>query len=444
QTLRAALAWSYDLLTLAEQHVFARLAVMTGDCDLEAAEAVCREPDLPAGSVLDLLTRLVDKSLLLAEAGVTSARYRLLEPVRQYALRLLEADGTLEQVRERHAAYFLALAEQAAGELRGPEQIAWLDRLESEHDNLRAALLWSLADGDRVLGLRLAVALGPFWGVRGRLREGRDWLDRLLNAPGAGELPERLRVRALLADGRLAQWQGDFEAADSLLTTCIELAHQLGEPLIAAEALVHLGAVYRRRGDPEGSARLLDESLHAFRAAGDEGGIALALMTLGVTLRSLGETARSTELLEESLARFQQLGDLRWIATTQTMLGSSLLKQGKLTGAARSFVAGLAAHQAIGDLTFSVFALHGLGAALARLAALEPATQVYGVMLALCDRVGLTLDPVSQRDYDSVTAGLRAQLGAADFDRLLAEGRTLSPDQVLDGVSRVLGDLSAE
>lgn len=204
QTLRAALDWSYALLDESERRLFERLAVFCGGSDLEAAEAVCAGDDLPAGTILGLMAHLVDKSLAQVEDDGPVARYRLLEPVRIFAADRLEAAGGAEPLVTRHAAAFLALAERAAPELRGPAQVAWLQRLDREQDNFRTALRWLAGRGNTMDGLRLAVALAPFWSGRGHLSEGRRWLAAMLALPGAAATPPGLRVAALSRSGEFA------------------------------------------------------------------------------------------------------------------------------------------------------------------------------------------------------------------------------------------------
>ncbi|HET7037693.1 MAG TPA: NB-ARC domain-containing protein, partial [Thermomicrobiaceae bacterium] len=304
QTLKATLDWSYDLLGEPERAGLRRLSVFARGGGLDAAEAVCGGGEIAPEDLLEVLTRLVDKSLLVVDGTGVAARYRLLEPVRQYAAQQLDEAGERARVKSAHARFYHALATRAALFLHGPDQIAWLDQLEAEHDNLRAALQWSLAEGDPVLGLHLAVALSPFWEARGRLSEGRRWLEALLAAPDAEGLPAELRTRALLAVGRLAQWLADPDAA-APLEAALALARQRGDQAVVVEALAYLGAVRRHAGAQEDSARLLEESLTLARAAGDEAGIALALLTFGVTMRFQGNYAPSVPLLVEGLERFQ-------------------------------------------------------------------------------------------------------------------------------------------
>ena len=197
RTLRAALEWGYELLGEGERQLFWRLSVFVGGWTLEAAEKVGAAGDLRAGEVLDLLPRLVDQSLIVAEAGEGTPRYRMLEPIRQYALELLERSGEAEEVRDRHATLFASLAERAHTELRGAGQVAWIRRIDREHDNLRAAMAWALASEDFETAALQGWALWPFWYYRGHHREGRHLMEKVLER--GADLPLELRMKATVS-----------------------------------------------------------------------------------------------------------------------------------------------------------------------------------------------------------------------------------------------------
>ena len=265
QTLRSAIDWSYELLEPDEQAMFARLAVFVGGCTLEAVEAVCHPGvDRPL-EVLDGLALLVDRSLLRQVEGTEGEpRFGMLETIREYAAERFEESGDAETWRQRHAGYYLALAEQAAPELLGPQQGTWLERLEREHDNLRAALGWALEHGGATLGLRLAVALGHFWAVRGHLSEGQAWLERALSR--WSEAPAPARAGALSAAGHLAYIKGEYERAATLHEESLSVQRALGDQRGVALSLHNLGRVAHYSGDFERAAALYDESL-AIRAS---------------------------------------------------------------------------------------------------------------------------------------------------------------------------------
>jgi non-specific serine/threonine protein kinase len=285
QTLQAMVDWSYSLLSVPEQTLFARLSVFTGGFTLEAAEMVCAGDPITDEDVLDLLLRLIDKSLIDAEDGPDGIeRYRLLETLRQYGRERLVAGGTAAALRERHAAYFLALAEQAVPALRGREHAAWLQRLEQEHDNLRAALAWWLGaeeqpgqeeSGARAeAGLRLAGALWGFWFHRGYRGEGLRWLEQALGQSGGAP---STRAAALTGAEDLTWYLGDGVRGRALLAESVALFRTAGERRGLADALAFLGFIMREQDHARGTA-LLEESITIARAVGGPGLIGWTLM----------------------------------------------------------------------------------------------------------------------------------------------------------------------
>jgi non-specific serine/threonine protein kinase len=384
QTLRATLAWSYDLLTQQERVLFARLAVFAGSWSLEGAEAVCG-PGLPdGGDVLRVLTRLVAKSLVKAEMGGPEARYMLLETIRTYAAERLVESGEVAVLRERHAAYYRDLAEAAEPQLTGPQQAEWLDRLDAEHDNLRAALGWcreTPAAGG--IGLRLAGALSRFWALRGYLGEGRDWVAAALMHPGAAaRTPER--ARALFGAGRLAHVQGDLAAARPPLEESAAIWREQGAPQQLANAQTLLGLVLGGLGDPRAARAVLEESVALLRQGGDPWNLARALFCLGEVLANGEDFAGAARLLEESLTLFRQVGDQAFIANTVMALGEVAREQGDLAAAARLGAESLALYRAQGFTAGIASALKNLGEiAWARGSGAE-AQAYYNESLRLC------------------------------------------------------------
>jgi predicted ATPase/DNA-binding XRE family transcriptional regulator len=246
RTLRATLDWSYDLLSIAERSLFARLAVLVGGWTLEAAEAVCDVGN--ETEVLQHMSALVDKSLVQQQANIHhEPRFTMLETVREYALERLEKSGELQRLRRRHASYFLELAEEEERASQGPLQREWLDRLETEHDNLRAALAWSLTSlGDTEMGLQLTGALSHFWYIREHHSESRMWLQSALER---GSAATAARAKVLVGAGRLAWFQGELARANTLLEESLTLYQALGDDAGAAFALLVLGRIAVSQGD---------------------------------------------------------------------------------------------------------------------------------------------------------------------------------------------------
>jgi predicted ATPase/DNA-binding SARP family transcriptional activator len=346
QTLRATLDWSYDLLSEWEQVLLRRLAVFAGGCVLEAAEAVCADPSpaLPSGTpwageaeprcirdrdVLELLGRLVNKSLVLLEDAAGAhpeerARYLLLETVRQYGLEKLEGAGELAVMRDRHLAWHTALAEQAEPHFEGPEQLVWLERLEQEHGNLRAALQWGLDDPGRSLtALRLAGAIWPLWALRGYAREGRDWLDRTLTRSAAA--PAALRARALHGAAELARLQGDLAECRAHGALSLTAYEEIGDVAGRARVLIAVGWA---ESDPERAMEIGAESLAMAREARWSPAIAGALHLLGNVCIGRSDLALAQAYLEESLGVARGVGDRTLLADTLADLGQVAMEQG--------------------------------------------------------------------------------------------------------------------
>jgi non-specific serine/threonine protein kinase len=348
QTLRAAMDWSYDLLTEPERALLRRLSVFAGGCSLEAVETVCGEgngqratgneegtgPPLVArcslpvarDDVLDTLAHLVDKSLVNARRRDGGVRYGLLETVRQYADERLEEAGEADATRRRHWEWCLALAEESEPALLGPEQGAWLGRLEEEHDNLRAALAWSLAGGEGAPALRLAGALARFWERRGYLSEGRAWLARAL-ATG-DDAPAEARAKTLHGAGVLAALQGDYAAARALHERSLALYRELEDGRGIAEAQGNLGRVLLRQGEYAAARPLLEASLALQQELGNEPGVAGVLGTLGQLALREGDHAAARATFEARLALLREVGDTDGIADALEDLATVAGEQG--------------------------------------------------------------------------------------------------------------------
>ena len=340
RTLRAALDWSHDLLAEPERALLRRLAVFSGGWTLEAAETVCAGAGVGDWEVLDLLGSLVEKSLVVLADPGAAARYRLLETTRQYADERLTQSGEALATYNHHLQWALALAREGSAALLGPAQQEWLDRLDLEHDNLRAALHWTgLVETEQAVGpaggLRLAGLLWRYWWMHGHLREGRRWLEDLLAA--APDAPPELRARALDGAGVLAAAQGDQVRARVRHEESLALWRQIGDVQGTADALNNLGSVLQQQGDDAGAMALHEESLALYRDLADTRGIAGALNQMGCIVRdSQHAYDQATMMLEVSLFIRQDLGDARGTAIAQNNLGLVALYQGELPRAPRA------------------------------------------------------------------------------------------------------------
>jgi predicted ATPase len=422
QTLRATADWSHALLSAAGRAAFRRLAVFAGGFTLEAAEAVCVDadaglaPGAPAGpeggsgggggalgrpgppapavrrdGVLDLLTGLVDQSLVEAEERGGGLRYRLLDTLREYAGERLAESGEGAAVRDRHLAWCIDLAERAVQGCHGPQQPAWLDRLEAEADNLRAALAWSLEGGRAAAGLRLAGALSGdcFWSLRGSRPEGRRWLEALLaagpaDAAAGGGL---WRARALLGAGELAVFLGDPTWASTRFEQSVALYRDLDDRAGLADALGHIASC--GRAGPAGRLRSwAAEGLALARALGDDALLARALLGAGNVARDSGELPAAAAYLEESLAVYRSVGQPWGIAAAQGSLANVALEHGDLLGAEALYAGRRALSRELRDPGATGGALLGLATVARRRGAHARARALYQEALALYLKVG--------------------------------------------------------
>jgi predicted ATPase len=414
QTLRALIDWSYDLLSEEERALLRRLSAFAGGWTLEAAEAVCIGEGVEEWEVLDLLTRLVEKSLVLYEEREGEGRYRLLETVRQYARdRLLEA-GEAEDVRDRHLEFLLNWVEQGQS----------LERLEADHDNLRAALGWSRTPGKGEAGLRLGGALGESWYFRGYLEEGREHLAGLLALPGA-QAQTAARAKALNAAGALAQDQGDCPAAQALHEESLAIRRELGDKRGIVVSLWELGFMALNQGEHGAARALLQERLAILRELGDKQGIAQSLFGLGLLAQQQGEHGAARALLEESLAIRRELGDKFGIAWSRGFLGWVTGGQEEYEAAQALFEECVAIRRELWDKRHLAWSLTGLGW-VARMRGDNTAAQAaLEESLAIFRQLGLKRGTASSLLHLAIVVQSQGDLGAARalFDASLAISR---------------------
>jgi predicted ATPase/DNA-binding CsgD family transcriptional regulator len=434
QTLRSTLDWSYELLNADQQALFRQLAVFSGGWTLEAAEAVCARGDL-----VDLLGSLLDNSLLRREETTgESPRFRMLETIREYALEHLERSGEASSVRGRHAAYFLALAEAADRELRGPPLTVWLDHLQDEYDNLRAAARWAWETRDTLLALRLGAALQRFWEVRGSLDEGQRWLDGALALDPPA--PPSVRARALHVAGRLAWLRGDYPRAAVLHQESGDLYRGLGDQDGIALTLQYLGNVSHYQRDYERAAALYQESLELRRRLGDAAGSAGVLNSLGVLARNRGDWLSARSLFDESLSLYRKLGDSRNLALVLNNLARVARDQGDWIGAAQLCADSLAHFSELADAWGVAMVLGNLGTVAQEAGNPERAVRLFGAAEALREvSTGssfYSVSPAEHAVYEAATHAARSALGEATFVTTWSAGRALSlAEAVAEGLA---------
>ena len=459
QSLRATLDWSHDLLSETEQILFRRLAAFPGSFDLAAAVGVAGGEDLPGAVVLDVLSRLVDRSLVTVQSGRTQARYRLLGPIRTYAAERLAAAGERERVADAHLRHYCAFVEQVEPLLAGAEQVRALDRLEAEASNLRTALAFARDNGRIRVGMRLAAGLTRLCSLRGHYREGRYWLDWAATADPDAE--PRLRAKALRGGGILALLECDYPAAVRRLEAGLQLYRDVGDTSGTASVLQVLGSVAREqgrygraealhqealelfdaRGDTTGRAQSLtylafvawlqgqwpEATSHAERARtiarelGDPESTAWALISLGVVALYTGEQDRAATLLAEahelSLAAVYPEG-VAW-----TLHGQGMLALRRHEPAAEELLLqSLERHRSLGDRWRQASVLVDLAGAAIEHGRPERAGALLGAAAGIRDEIGTVVAPCEQEDHDRIESATRAAMGADRFASVWADG----------------------
>lgn len=482
QTLRNAIDWSYDLLDAEHQALLRRLAVFVGGFSLEGAEAVWGVPNDDRGrpisnsalhaphslDVLDGISSLVNKSLLRQDAsGEREPRFRMLETIRDYALERLEESGEVEEIRLGHALYYVSLAERGEAVLLGKAQAGeeqhttWLDRIESEHDNVRAALLWTSSEcgvrsaergipdddggeaiphsalrtpnsGDTHLGLRLVGALGMFWEMRGHLSEGREWAAAALASAGDRAKPYD-RAKALLIMGKLALWQGAFEQSQRELEESVALWRELCDRWGISATLLGLGHLAMARRDYAQARSLIEESLNTRRELGYTVGVASALQGLGAVAMHEGDYEGALGLLEEGLMLARGMGH-KWIMVR------ALNHVGHITLRGEDAVRGEAAFREAFTLAAEIGSKLGITRSLMGMVEVacvqgrwRQAARLIGTVDELLEATCVCMYPLDCEEYDRDRESASRMLGDA-FDELRAEGRLMSPEEVVQAV----------
>jgi len=383
--------------------------------------------------VLDLLTSLADKNLVVAEERNGVTRYRLLETVRQYARDLLLTRGEEAHWQERHLSYFVSIAEEAEQQLTGADQQSWLDQLDTEHDNLRSALAWSATTrGNAIDGLRLAGALWRFWYVRGYLNEGRRWLSGMLAAAAAGPSAPT-RAKALHGAGALAWQQGNYAAARTLHEEALAMRRQLHDRQGIASSLNSMGLVARDQGDLPAARALYEEALAMWRQLGDRRGIAVTLNNLGLVVRHQSDYPIARAMYEESLAIVRERGDRRGMAVALNNLGNVVLEEGNFPAARTLYNESLEILRELVDRDGIAASLEGLAHVAFPLAGPSKAARIWGGAERLREQIGAPMPPGNRPSYARQIAAARTALGDdAAFEQAWQEGRAMTLEQAID------------
>jgi predicted ATPase/class 3 adenylate cyclase len=440
RTLRDAIAWSYDILEERERRLFARMAAFVGGLSLQAVDAVCNpggELDLDA---LEGVASLTNKSLLRQQAtGPEEPRFLMLETIREFAGERLEEEPDAEEIRRRHAGFFLDLAEGAEPELTGADQARWLDALEADHDNLRAAIAWA-AEHDLDLALRMGGALWRFWQFRGHLREAAERLEGLLERSGPWD--PQARAKALEGAGGVTYWMGDFARARRWYEECLDIRLELGEPRAIAEAKYNLsfahGIAPKPIQDLDAAMRLQDEALALFEELGDREGIAKTTWGLATMAYGGEDWDRVAELATSSVEMFREIDNpfgLSWALHLQGLAFTVLGRRGE---AEVSFREAMGIFLGSDDRSALALLLADLAILAESVGDAERAIRLAGAADGVEEEVGTGL-LVSDAAVSKRLRGLRGLLPPAESGPLFAEGRAMSMEQALAYAKEGLG-----
>ncbi len=432
RTMRATLNWSHDLLHGPEKALFRLLSVFAGGWTLEAAEAVGADGGVEDEDMLVLLGNLVEQSLVTVEPNTDNERrYRMLEPVRQYALEKLEESGEAEAMRRRHAAFFLALAERAEPELRGPDQVEWLNWLDRENDNLRAAMGWALSTGEVETAARMGLALWLFWWHHGPHSEGRRWMEAVLER----DPPAALRAIASWVAGIMAYTQGDHSAAEGYFEECLGLARAAGDTLLTAHALHGLGLLAQGGGDLETARIRLEEALSLYVQTDNDQQVSLTRTHLGSVLLLQGERERAAAMMEEGLAVARRAGDGASAYVALYYLALVALSNADHDRAATLFGEGVTLSGQIGDRANLAYCLEGLAAVAGARDQSECCARLFGAAEGLHEAVGVPVygyyDP-HRSLYERTMAAVRSQMGEEAFEEARERGQKMTLQEAVE------------
>jgi predicted ATPase/DNA-binding SARP family transcriptional activator/DNA-binding CsgD family transcriptional regulator len=471
RTLRATLDWSYELLSEPERKLFGRLSVFAGGWTLEAAEAVAAGDGIEEGAVVELFLGLVDKSLVVSEAGEDGFRYGMLEPVRQYARERLEESGEARAMERAHAEYVLALAEEAEPRLWESGDKAWFERLEREHDNMRAALFWTLDHEEAELALRLGGALRWFWRARGYYGEGRSWLERALSEKGRTSAVAR--AKALDGVGWLASEQRDIDRVEAVAEEGLKLSEEAGiGGVILADFKNLLGEAAWLRNDYERAAELFEESLGLHREARNNRGVAWSVCSLAIVSGERGDYERAKKLYGEGIALSREmggslpLGDLlisagyvyllegdheRATALNEEaaelyrkrgsrggltyaldILGWAALLREDHERAKDLFEENLALCKGIGDKVLGSTSLEGLACSVASRGEAQRVVRLFGAAQAMREAVGYQQPPGERELGAPYLDAARSRLTDAEWEAVFAEGQAMSFEEAVE------------
>jgi predicted ATPase/transcriptional regulator with XRE-family HTH domain len=432
RTMQSAIAWSYELLTAAQQRCFRALGVFLGGWTLDAAEAVSwKEGLLDRDEVLMALAALIDHSLVSSESSVDgTSRFSMLETLREYALTCLQAAGEEEQTRRQHAIYYDERAEKVGWPTQGTHEVELLQ----DFPNARAALHWAAEQREVVLGLKLAVHFGPLWFIYGQIREASTWFEQMLSLDaGAGEqaAPPTLRLTALYGAGRLAMSQGHDEQATALAQEMLHLAERSGDNASKSLALANLGSLTQARGESVQATAYFAESYTQARLSGDGRALGLARLNLAESARLQGDLEQARALLEEALSEARTVGFTWGVAATLTLLGHLARSQQDYPLARARYRESLGLYRQLRNPTYTAWCLEGMAALDCAEHCYEHATRLCAAAATLRLEEQTPLPPAEQEPFDQTVMTARAALNEMTFTEAWAAGTALTQEEAI-------------
>jgi non-specific serine/threonine protein kinase len=432
-TLHATMDWSHELLSREERTLFRRLSVFAGGFSLEAAESVGIGENAERDGVLGLLSRLVDKSLVVAREDGSETRYRLLETVRQYGSERLSESDEAPEFQERHAGYYLTLAEEAEPELKGEGQLTWLERLEREHDNLRTSMRWLLERGELEAAARLGWALWLFWGIRAHFAEGRRSMEQVLTAEGSVAMPASARAQALFVVGMMANYQGDHLSAEPPIEESLGLFRKLEDKSGIAWALSNASIAAIGLGQHQQAINLIEESVDLFFEVGEKWGASIQFCFLAVAWRDRGDHGRAKPLAERGLALSREVGERQGISSVLYTLATLAQAERDHERAKDLFEEGLKLSAELRNEADVAHFLEGLASTAEAEGRIERAACLWGAEEALLGNIEpavYTYVPDRSLHRSRVDAA-RSRLGEEAFEAAWSEGRAMTPEQAV-------------
>jgi len=435
RTLMAAIDWSYELLTTKEQVMLQRLSILAGEASLEAAEVVCVGGEIESVEEVEIISHLVDKSLVIAnrlKRGET--RYRLLETIREYALKKLAESQDKENVQNKHLEYFVRFAEEGDRKIKGAEQVVWFEKLEDEYNNLHTALKWALESKNKEAGLRLSTSLVYFWFVHGHIMENVIWLEKFLDQKQ--NIPPVLKAWALLNLGVMLRvsTKGDENKITLLHEKSLRMFRELGDRRGIAFALNMMGVIGLQKNEPVKTDKLLTESLALQRELGDPWGIAFTMQNFPPLALQKNDLAKAKQYAEETVLWFERAGDQRGIARSLMDFAEIAQLEGNPAYAVELMAKSLPKLIQLGDRGAVAEVLENLVISFAALRKYKMAALLIGTTEALREEMGTSHNRVEYKNYHEVVAKIKKNLSELKYNQARSKGRGMALEKIVDYV----------